>query len=89
MEGNLGSPWYGAVPSFRVPFYDRVRIYGYGFQQFFVIFGFMGMVCCKSSFIGEPFGMSCCIGMLFRNFSRFTGIHFSNFSGFMGGTFAI
>ena len=30
-------------------------IYGYGFQQVFCISGFMGIVFCKNSFIGELF----------------------------------
>ena len=36
-------------------FHDRVRIYGYGFQQFFAFSGFMGIFFCKNSFIGELF----------------------------------
>ena len=29
---NLGFLWYGILPFFRVPFYDRGRIYWYGFH---------------------------------------------------------
>ena len=59
-------------------FHDRVRIYGYGFQQSFAFSGFMGIVFCKNSFIGELFGIPELMGMIFRKFSRF-----------MDGTFTI
>ena len=50
----------------------------------------MGIVFCKNSFIGELFGISGFMGMIFfRKFSRFMGILLRNFSGFMGGTFTI
>ena len=35
--------------------HDRFQMYGYGFQQFFAFSGFMGIVFCKNSFIGELF----------------------------------
>ena len=36
-------------------FHDRFRIYGYSFQQLFAFSGFLGIVFCKNSFIGEQF----------------------------------
>ena len=36
-------------------FHDRVQNYGYDFQQFFAMSGFMGIVFCKSSFTVELF----------------------------------
>ena len=70
-------------------FHDRVRIYGYGFQQFFAFSGFIGIVFCKNSFIDELFGISGFMGMSFRKFSRCLGILLRNFSRFMGSTFTI
>ena len=61
--------------------------------------GFMGIVFCNDSFIGELWhfrisGMisrkfSRFMGMLLRNFSRFMDILLRNFSVFMCGTFTI
>ena len=36
-------------------FHDRLRIYGYGFQQFSVFSEFMGMAFCTNSLIGDHF----------------------------------
>ena len=63
--------------------------YGYGFQQFFASSGFMGIVFCQNSFIGELFWHSRIYGYDFQKFSRFMGILLRNFSGFMGDTFTI
>ena len=81
-------------------FHDRVRIYGYGNQQFFAFSGFMGIVFCKSSFIGELFwhfriyGYDAqkilqIYGYIFAKFLQIYGYTLRNFSGFMGGTFMI
>ena len=53
--GELTCPWYGVVPFLGYLFQDRFRIYGYGFQQFLAFSGFMSIVLCKNSFIGELF----------------------------------
>ena len=71
-------------------FHDRVRIYGYAFQQFFAFSGFMGIVFfVKLHLLASCFGISGFMGMIFRKFSEFMGILLRNFSGFMGGTFMI
>ena len=77
------------MPFFKVPFHDSFRIYGYGFQQFFASSGFMGIVFCQNSFIGELFWHSRIYGYDFQKFSRFMGMLLINFSEFMGGTFTI
>ena len=72
----------------------------YGFQQFFSSSGFMGIVFCQNSFIGELFWHSQLYGydsqkfsrfmsILLRNSSLFMGILLRSYSGFMGGTFKI
>ena len=81
--GNLTCPWYGVVPFLGSLFHDRVRIYGYGFQQFFAFSGFMGTVFCKNSFLVSFCGISGFLGMIFRNFVGFIGILLRNFSGFL------
>ena len=53
--GYVTFPWYGLVPFYGYPFHDRVRIYGFGFEQCFAFSGFMGIVFCKNSFIGDFF----------------------------------
>ena len=49
----------------------------------------MGIVLCKNSIIGELFGISGFMGMIFGKFSGFKGIFLRNCSGFMGGTSTI
>ena len=88
-RGNLSCLLCGVVPFLGYLFHDRVRIYGYGFQQFFASSGFMGIVFYQNSFIGELFWHSRIYGYDFLKFSRFVGILLRNFSGFMGGTFTI
>ena len=63
------------MPFFMKLFHDRVRIYGYDFQQFFTVSGFIDMV-----FL---------IHLLMSFISRFMGIIFRKFSGFMDGIFMI
>ena len=68
-------------------FHYRFRIYGYGFQQFFVFSGFMGYV--RIHLLLSCFGISGFMAMIFKRFSRFMGILLRIFSGLMGGTFTI
>ena len=84
--GNLTCPWYGVVPFLGYLFHDRVRIYGYGFQQIFTFSGFMGVVLSKNSFIGELLCNFWIYGYDFQKISGFMGILLRNFSRSMGGT---
>ena len=59
------------------------------FQKFFASFGFMGIVYCQNSLIGELFWHSRIYGYDFQKFSGFMGILLRNFSRFIGGTFTI
>ena len=49
----------------------------------------MGIVFCKNSFIGELLRHFRIYGYGFQKFSRFVGLLYRIFSGFMGGTFTI
>ena len=82
--GNLTCLWYGVVPFLGYLFHDCFRIHGHGFQQFFASSGFMGIVFCQNSFIGELFWHSRIHGYDFQKFSKFMGILLRNYSGFMG-----
>ena len=77
--GNLTCPWYRVVLFFRLPFYDRVWIYVYGFQQFFALSGFMGIVFWKNSFIGELFLAFPDLWVYFEKFLRIYGYTFEKF----------
>ena len=71
-------------------FHDRLRIYGYGFQQFSTYSGYMGIVFLKKIHLFVNFfGNSGFMGMISGKFSGFMGILFRNFSGFMVGIFMI
>ena len=59
-------------------FYDRVRIYGYRFQQFFYIFRMVSF-----------FGISAFTGMIFKKMSRIYGYTFRKFLRIYVGTFTI
>ena len=60
-------------------FHDRFRIYGYGFQQLFAFSGFMGIVLCKNSFIGELFGHFRICGYDFQKILQIYGYTFEKF----------
>ena len=62
---------------------------GMVFNNFFASSGFMGIVFCQNSFIGELFWHSQIYGYDFQKFSGFISILLRNFSGFMGSTFTI
>ena len=70
-------------------FHDRIRIYKYGFQQFFAFSGCIGIIFVKIHLLVSCFGVSGFMGMIFGKFSAFMSILLRNFSGFMGGTFTI
>ena len=60
-------------------FDDSFRIHGYGFHQFFASSGFMGIVLCQNSFIGELFWHSRIYGYYFLKFLRIYGYTFEKF----------
>ena len=75
--GNLTCPWYGAVPSFRVPFHDRLRIYGYGPQQFQHFPNLWVCFYVKLHLLVSIFRISGFMGMMLRN--RIYGYTFQKF----------
>ena len=68
-------------------FRDRFRIYGYGFQQFLAFSGFMGIVLCKNSFIGELFWHFRIYGYNFQQILQIYGYTFEKFLRIYGYTF--
>ena len=54
-------------------------MYGYGFQECFAFSGFMGIVFCKNSFIGEPFWHFQISGYDLQKFLRIYGYTFAKF----------
>ena len=75
MGSNLTCSLYGVVQFLGCQFNERVRIYGYGFQQFFHIFlvyryGFFVKIHLLVSF----FGISGFMGTTFRKLSGSMGI---------------
>ena len=68
-------------------FHDRVPSNGYGFQQFFAFSGFMGIVFCKNTVIGELFWLPDFMSMIFRKFLKIYGCTFEKFLRFNGWRF--
>ena len=63
---------------------------GMVFKSFFAFSGFMGIVFCKNSFIGELFWhFQICGWYDFQKILKIYGYIFEKFSRFMGGTFTI
>ena len=67
------------VPFLGYLFHDRFRIYGYGFQHFFAFSGFMGIVFCENSFIGELFWHFQIYGYDFQKILQIYGYTFEKF----------
>ena len=60
-------------------FHDKFRIYRYGFQQLLASSGFMGIVFCKNSFIGELFWHFWIYGYDFQKILQIYGYTFEKF----------
>ena len=77
--GSLTCPWYGLCHFLGYLFHDRVRIYGYGFQQVCAFSGSMGIIFCKNSFIGELFWRFQIYGYDFQKILQIYGYTFEKF----------